>query len=242
MNKNLGDFMYKILIVEDEIDITSTLKSQIEKYGYECHIVKKFEKVIDVFQELEPHLIIIDINLPASDGYYWLRKIRQVSTCPIMIMFDQMSEIDQIHAIEDGADNFITKPFILNVVLAKINSLIRRNYGEYAKEEESRILRKGNTTLKLDTVCLSTEKKEEMLTVKELRLCRMLFENFSHVVTREQLLSALWDEKEFVEENTLTVNIKRLWKKLESVNSSLEVKTIRGIGYQLIEKSNEVIF
>ncbi|GIO22689.1 response regulator transcription factor [Oceanobacillus sp. J11TS1] len=229
--------MYKILIVEDEIEIATTLKSHIERYGYECHIVEEFEKVLDVFQEIEPHLVILDINLPAFDGYYWSRKIRQVSTCPIMILSARMSEIDQVYGIENGADDFIIKPFLLDVVLAKINGQIRRIYGEYAKEPESRILRKGNTALNLDMVRLSTMEKEEMLTVKELRLCHMLFENFPHVVTRQQLLSSIWDEEGFVEENTLTVNIKRLREKLKSIHSSLEVKTIRGIGYQLMEES-----
>ncbi|MEI3615005.1 response regulator, partial [Pseudogracilibacillus sp. SO30301A] len=102
--------MHKILIVEDVIDIASTLKSHIEKYEYECQIVGKFKKVLDVFQEIEPHLVIMDINLPAFDGYYWLRKIRQVSTCPIMILSAQMGEIDQVYGYENGADDFIIKP------------------------------------------------------------------------------------------------------------------------------------
>lgn len=139
--------MYKVLIVEDEINTASTLKRHIKKYGYECHIVEEFKKVLDVFQEIKPHLVIMDINLPAPDGYYWLRKIRQVSTCPIMILSAQMSEIDQIYGIENGADDFIIKPFVLDVVLAKIYSRIRRTYGEYANETKSQISRKGNTTL-----------------------------------------------------------------------------------------------
>ncbi|GIN70317.1 DNA-binding response regulator [Bacillus sp. J14TS2] len=229
--------MYKILIVEDETSIASTLKNHIEKYGYECHIVEDFEKILDIFQEIEPHLVIMDINLPAFDGYYWSRKIRQVSTCPIMILSARMSEIDQVYGIENGADDFITKPFVMDVVLAKINGQIRRIYGEYAKDTKSRILKKGNTALNLDTVRLSTSIEEEVLTVKELQLCNMLFEAFPNVVSRQQLLAAIWDEEAFVEENTLTVNIKRLRNKLETIHSSLEVKTIRGIGYQLMEKN-----
>ncbi|MFA9458828.1 response regulator transcription factor [Halalkalibacter sp. AB-rgal2] len=228
--------MYRILIVEDEISITNTLKNRLKKYGYECHTIEDFKRVLDVFQETEPHLVIMDINLPYFDGYYWSRKIRQISTCPIMILSARMSELDQIYGIENGADDFITKPFVMDVVLAKINGQIRRTYGEYAKNAERRILQIGNTILNLDTVRLSTPKQEEVLTVKELQLCNMFFEAFPNVVTRQQLLSVIWDEEGFVEENTLTVNIKRLRKKLENVQSSLELKTIRGIGYQLMEK------
>ncbi|ERI10652.1 response regulator transcription factor [Aneurinibacillus aneurinilyticus] len=229
--------MYKILIVEDEVTIANTLKNHLEKYGYDCHTVVDFEKVLDVFQDVEPHLVIMDINLPAFDGYYWSRKIRRVSNCPIMILSARMSELDQVYGIENGADDFITKPFLMDVVLAKINGQIRRVYGEYAKKPQTRILKKGNTALNLDTVRLSTSEQEELLTVKELQLCAMLFKAFPNVVTRQQLLTAIWDDEAFVEENTLTVNIVRLRKKFEAIHSSLEITTIRGIGYQLTEKS-----
>lgn len=178
----------------------------------------------------------MDVTLPAFDGYYWCRKIRQISKCPIVILSARMNESDQVYGIENGADDFITKPFLLGVVLAKINGQIRRVYGEYAKNEHIRILKQGNTILNMDTVRLHTLKKEEPLTVKELQLFVMFFEAYPNVVTRQQLLTAIWDEEEFVEENTLTVNIARLRKKLEGINSDLEINTIRGIGYQLTER------
>lgn len=227
--------MYKILIVEDDMDIAQILKKQLEKYGYQCLIVYEFEKVLDSFQEFQPHLVLMDINLPAFDGYYWSRKIRQVSNCPLMILSARMSDADQVYGIENGADDFITKPFSLEVVLAKINGQIRRIYGEYAVDSQARILKKGNTTLNIDTVRLSTPEHEELLTVKELRLCTMLVEAYPNVVTRQQLLTAIWDDETFVEENTLTVNIVRLRKKLEAIQSSIEIITVRGIGYQLSE-------
>lgn len=228
--------MYKLLIVEDEMNIASTLKDHLEKYGYHCLVVENFQKVLEYFHEFQPHLVIMDITLPAFDGYYWCRKIRQISKCPIVILSARMNESDQVYGIENGADDFITKPFLLGVVLAKINGQIRRVYGEYAKNEHMRILKQGNTILNMDTVRLHTLKKEELLTVKELQLFVMFFEAYPNVVTRQQLLTAIWDEEEFVEENTLTVNIARLRKKLEVINSDLEINTIRGIGYQLTEK------
>lgn len=234
---NLEDAMYKLLIVEDEMNIANTLKNHFEKYNYDCYIVEVFEKVLDTFQEFQPHLVIMDINLPAFDGYYWSRKIRQISNCPIMILSARMSGLDQVYGIENGADDFITKPFLMDVILAKVNGQIRRVYGEYAKNPQTRKLKVGNSTLNLDTVRLFTPEHETMLTIKELQLCSTLFEAFPNVVTRQQLLAAIWDDETFVEENTLTVNIVRLRKKLESIHSSLEITTIRGIGYQLAEKS-----
>lgn len=228
--------MYKLLLVEDEINIANTLKEHLEKYGYRCLIVENFQKVIEYFHDFQPHLVIMDVTLPAFDGYYWCRKIRQISKCPIVILSARMNESDQVYGIENGADDFITKPFLLGVVLAKINGQIRRVYGEYANNEHIRILKQGNTTLNMDTVRLHTLKKEEALTVKELQLFVMFFEAYPNVVTRQQLLTAIWDEEEFVEENTLTVNIARLRKKLEVINSDLEINTIRGIGYQLTER------
>ncbi|MGG4263804.1 response regulator transcription factor [Peribacillus simplex] len=229
--------MYKVLIVEDEMHIANALKNHFGKYGYDCRIIVDFEKVLDVFQDFQPHLVIMDINLPYFDGYYWSRKIRKVSNCPIIILSARMSELDQVYGIENGADDFITKPFLMDVVVAKINGQIRRVYGEYAQESQTHIFKKGDTSLNLDTVRLYTSYGEELLTVKELQLCRILLETFPNVVTRQQLLTSIWDEEAFVEENTLTVNIKRLRKKLEAINSSLEITTIRGIGYQLREKS-----
>src|SRR5690625_1275172 len=152
--------MYKILIVEDEQNIAETLKNHLEKYGYFCYLIEDFEKVFDVFQEVEPHLVIMDINLPTFDGYYWSRKIRQVSNCPIMILSARMSEIDQVYGIENGADDFITKPFLMDVILAKVNGQIRRVYGEYAKDSQTRKLKVGNSTLNLDTVRLFTPEHE----------------------------------------------------------------------------------
>lgn len=229
--------MYRILIVEDDTYIANELIRHLEKNGYDCYKIEDFESVIEPFQQIKPHLTIMDINLPAFDGYYWSRKIRLISTCPIVILSARITEMDQIYGIENGADDFIIKPFKLDVVLAKINGQIRRNYGEYAQNNASRILKVNNTILNANTVRLSTSWQEEPLTLRELQLCTILFETFPNAVTRQQLLSAIWDEEEFVEENTLSVNIKRLRTKLENIYSLLKIKTIRGIGYQLVEKS-----
>lgn len=236
MLEKVEEMMYKILIVEDEKQIANELKHHIEKYGYHCVIAKDFVTILELFQQVKPHLVIMDINLPAFDGYYWSRKIRQQSTCPIVILSARLSEIDQVYGIENGADDFITKPFSMDVILAKINGQIRRSYGEYAQEIGTRTFIVHDTTLNLDTVRLTTKQVEETLSVKELQLCHILFEAYPNVVTRQQLLSAIWDDETFVEENTLSVNIGRLRTKLKKIQSALEIKTIHGIGYQLLEK------
>jgi len=128
----------------------------------------------------------------------------------------------------------MTKPFSLDVFMAKVNGLIRRTYGEYASSDSS-IITIANTTLNTDTVRLQTAKQESLLTLKEMQLCKLLFDSYPNVVTRQELLSAIWDDETFVEENTLSVNIGRLRKKFEVIQSSLAIKTIRGLGYQLVE-------
>lgn len=227
---------HKILLIEDDTLIANLLATHIEKYGYTCIIANDFDNILDIFIEGNPHVVLLDINLPKYDGYYWCRKIRQISNQPIILISARNSEMEQVMGIESGADDYITKPFYNDVVIAKIKSQIRRIYGEYSKDSQTHTLIRGNTSLNLDTVRLSTPIREEVLTVTELRLCHILFEAFPNVVTRQQLLSVIWDEESFVEENTLTVNVKRLRKKLETIQSSLEVKTIRGIGYQLMEE------
>lgn len=228
---------HKIMLIEDDMSIANLLSEHINKYGYQCIIVRDFDNILDVFIEEKPHVVLLDINLPKFDGYYWCRKIRQISNQPIILISARSSESEQVMGIESGADDYITKPFYFDVVLAKIQSQIRRVYGEYSKESESHILTRGNTSLNLDTVRIFTPLKEEILTVTELRLCHILFETFPNVATRQQLFSVIWDEENFVEENTLTVNVKRLRKKLDTIQSTLEIKTIRGMGYQLMEEN-----
>lgn len=226
--------MYKIYIIEDDANIASLIVEHLTKYQYECHTVQHFTHITEEFNNIQPHLVIMDINLPTYDGYFWSRKIRQLSTCPIIIVSARVNDIDQVYGIENGADDFITKPFSLDVFMAKVNGLLRRTYGEYALTESSSITI-ANTTLNPDTVRLQAEGNESLLTLKEMQLSKLLFEAFPNVVPRQKLLSAIWDVETFVEENTLSVNIGRLRRKMEAIHSKLEIKTIRGLGYQLVE-------
>ncbi|MFF2179464.1 response regulator transcription factor [Lysinibacillus sp. NPDC058147] len=226
--------MYKIYIIEDDPNISKIIVEHLSKYQFECHTVQQFNHIVEEFQAIQPHLVVMDINLPTYDGYFWSRKIRQLSKCPIIIVSARVNDIDQVHGIENGADDFITKPFSLDVLMAKVNGLIRRTYGEYASSE-SNVISIANTTLNANTVRLYTEQHECLLTLKEMQLSKLLFEAYPNVVPRQKLLSAIWDDESFVEENTLSVNIGRLRKKFEAIQSKLEIKTIRGLGYQLVE-------
>ena len=228
--------MYKIYIIEDDANIASLIVEHLAKYQFECFTVQQFPHIIEEFNTIQPHLVIMDINLPTYDGYFWSRKIRQLSICPIIIVSARVNDIDQVYGIENGADDFITKPFSLDVLMAKVNGLLRRTYGEYAITETTTITI-ANTTLNPDTVRLQTKGNESLLTLKEMQLSKLLFEAYPNVVPRQKLLSAIWDDETFVEENTLSVNIGRLRRKLEAVHSQLEIKTIRGLGYQLVEES-----
>lgn len=226
--------MYKIYIIEDDINISKIIEEHLSKYQFECYTVQQFNQIVEEFQAIQPHLVIMDINLPTYDGYFWSRKIRQLSNCPIIIVSARVNDIDQVYGIENGADDFITKPFSLDVLMAKVNGLIRRTYGEYASSDSNSISI-ANTTLNANTVRLYTEKHESLLTLKEMQLSTLLFEAYPNVVPRQKLLSVIWDDESFVEENTLSVNIGRLRKKFDAIQSRLEIKTIRGLGYQLVE-------
>lgn len=242
LSKELKKMTYNIFIVEDEFLIRQQLKEYLEAHDFICHVVTKFDTLIDQFKEVDPHLVLMDVNLPVFDGYYWSRKIRQESTAPIIIVSARNSDIDQIYGIENGADDFVTKPFSFELLMVKINSHLRRVYGEYSHVDNRKdFLKIEGTTLDLNIIELSHNTVNEGLSITELKLAQSLFEAYPNLVKRQKLFSVIWDDEEFVEENTLTVNIKRLRNKMKLIESDLEIRTIRGAGYQLVKK-NETIY
>ncbi|NLT95841.1 MAG: response regulator transcription factor [Clostridia bacterium] len=222
------------MLVEDDVSIARLLSSQIEKYGYKTVIVKDFAKVLDIFIAENPHLVLLDINLPKYDGYYWCRKIRQVSTKPIILISARDSEMDQVLGIESGADDYITKPFYYEVVIAKIKSQLRRCYGEFAHDvsEEKKIEYEG-LTLFPERPELYFNNNKTVLTKKEAVLAEALMGMAPRAVSREMLMEKLWDHQTFIDENTLNVNVARLRKKLQEIGIDDAVETVRGYGYRL---------
>lgn len=225
--------MYKILIVEDDDKISSMLKEELERYNYKVIGIDDYEKVLDIFIKEDPHIVLLDINLPKYDGFYWCREIRKISNVPIIYISARFSDMDQVLAIERGGDDYIIKPFSFDIVNAKIKSLLRRTYGEYQNNQGLNILDVDGLILDKNKHFLKYNDKKVELTNKELNLLNLLMTNINNVVSREDLLEELWDDISFVDDNTLSVNITRVRKQLDKLGIRGSIKTKRGQGYMM---------
>ncbi|MCD9021903.1 response regulator transcription factor [Cohnella silvisoli] len=225
--------MQRIMICEDDPKLSAILKSNIEKYGYDTGVVQEFDRVVEFFQSYDPHLVLMDVNLPKYDGFYWCRQIRALSKCQILFISARSGEMDQVMALEYGADDYITKPFHLEVLMAKIRSQMRRAYGEYAPNTEERIVKLFGLFLYPERLEMELNGNNNQLTKKEAVLLEILIQQSPRVVSREALLEKLWDDQAFVDENTLNVNITRLRKKLQEIGIDNGIETVRGAGYRL---------
>lgn len=224
---------YTIFIVEDDMKIAELLGSHIEKYGHTAVIAADFQQILQQFQSLRPHLVLMDINLPSFDGFYWCRQIRTVSTCPIIFVSARSGEMDQVMAIENGGDDYLTKPFHYEVVMAKIRSQLRRAYGDYAAVIEERVVEREGLALHPEKMELRLGGKSVELTKKETVLAETLLLGFGKLVGRELLLEKLWDDYAYVDDNALSVNVTRLRKKLSELGIQDALETVRGTGYRL---------
>ncbi|HEY4578410.1 MAG TPA: response regulator transcription factor [Savagea sp.] len=225
---------HKIFIVEDDRKIAQLLADTLEKYQYEVAIIQDFDQVVEEVVAFDPHLILLDINLPSYDGYYWCRQLRQHTTVPVLFISARSGEMDQVFALENGGDDFITKPFHYEIVLAKIRSHIRRTYGEYAINQSERIIKQGQLQLFIERMELVKGEEKIPLQKKECAILHLLMEESPKVVTRESLLEELWDDQSFVDENTLNVNVARVRKKLQEYHILSQIETVRGAGYRFL--------
>lgn len=230
---------HRILIVEDDLKIATLLADTLRKYHYDVCAVESFDHILDDFKSFNPHLVLLDINLPSYDGYYWCRQLRQLTTCPIIFISARSGEMDQVFALENGGDDFITKPFNYEIVLAKIKSHLRRSYGEYATKQEERTIKQGQLELFLERMELHTKNAEIPLQKKECVVLELLMSQAPKVVSREKLLEELWDDQAFVDENTLNVNIARVRKKLSDYHVKSTIETVRGAGYRFVLSTEE---
>ncbi|MEC1259493.1 response regulator transcription factor [Bacillus swezeyi] len=228
--------MYKILIVEDDERIASILYDHLHKYGYEVNAVEKYDQIKQEFIEKGADLVLLDINLPYFDGFYWCRQIRAVSNVPIIFISARTDELNQVMAIEHGGDDYITKPFHLEVVHAKIKSALRRTYGEYsaAVHQEAQVMELGGLYIYPEKFEAEWQGRRISLSQKEFQLLFIFVKEHDRIVTRDELLEALWDEIEFVDDNTLTVNVNRLRKKLGELGLENAIATVRGHGYRFL--------
>jgi len=228
--------LYRILIVEDDDKIAAILHDYMEKYGYEALRTTDFRDIKQTFVELSPDLVLLDINLPHYDGFYWCRQIRTVSNAPIIFLSARVGEMDQIMAIENGGDDYITKPFHLDIVIAKVKSVLRRAYGEYAGPNvNGNAMSREVAGLLLDAAknTMEWEGGKADLSRNEYLLIDCLARHADRIVSRETLLEALWDDIDFVDDNTLNVNVTRVRKKLEEIGIHKAIETVRGQGYRL---------
>ena len=230
----------RIFIVEDDLKIAEMLAETLRKYHYEVETAKDFDRILEEAEAFDPHLILLDINLPSYDGYYWCRQLRLTTTCPIIFISARSGEMDQIFALENGGDDFITKPFHYEIVLAKIRSHLRRAFGEYALKQEERTVKAGRLTLYMERMELHVKNEVIPLQKKEAVVLGLLLAHYPKVVSREQLLEELWDDQAFVDENTLNVNMTRVRKKLADYNVQSAIETVRGAGYRLLIDEGEL--
>lgn len=221
--------MAKIMVVEDEGVIRQLILEELKKWQFDTYGVTNFEKVFDDFEAQEPQLVLMDINLPVFDGYYWCQKIREVSKVPIIFISSRNTNMDMIMAMNMGADDFVTKPFEIDVLVAKINALLRRSYN-YA-ESNSETLAHNGLVLNVDNGSVDVNGEMIDLSKNEYRLLYILMKNHGKILTREKLLRALWDDERFVDDNTLTVNINRLRRKIEQAGVKGYIETKVGQGY-----------
>ncbi|HEM6216891.1 TPA: response regulator transcription factor [Streptococcus suis] len=223
--------MQKILVIEDDKTISQLVAKNLINWGYQVQEVQDFQMVLEQMEEFQPHLILLDIGLPFFNGYYWCQAIRKTSRVPIMFLSSHDQPMDIVMAINMGADDYVTKPFEMTVLLAKIQGLLRRTY-DFVGEQS--LLWFEEVSLDLKTMQVSYKQEVEELTRNEFQILRVLFEHGKEVVSREELMRELWNSDIFVDDNTLSVNIARLRKKLAELGLPNLIMTKKGVGYGLV--------
>ena len=221
--------MPKILIVEDDEKLRNEVEIFFNNNGYQAESLKKFDNTIQDIININPDLILLDINLPGADGEYVCKEIRKQSNVPIIIVTSRDNEVDELLSINYGADHYITKPFNIQILLAKTNSLLKRSN---MKSEQDKI-DAGDFIINLSNSTIIKGNKEIELTKNELKILKYLNEKRDKIVSREEIMDYLWESNSFIDDNTLTVNITRLRNKLEELNLKELLETKRGQGYIL---------
>lgn len=223
-----GENMYKLLIVEDEQGISEEIKRQAENWGLEVRCAADFRNIMAEFAEFDPQLVLMDIALPFFDGYHWCSEIRKVSKVPIIFISSASDNMNIVMAMNMGADDFIAKPFDGSVLIAKVQAMLRRTYDFGGAMP---VLEHKGALLNTGDGCLTYGEEKLELTKNEYRILLCLMENKGTIVSREKLMEALWATDSFVDENTLSVNVDRLRKKLEAAGLKDFIATKFGAGY-----------
>ena len=220
----------KILIIEDDETLAGEMASFLVRWGYETHTIRRFDSILEEFREIRPQLVLMDINLPFYDGFYWCARIRQVSRVPILYISSRSDDRDKIMAMAQGGDDYVEKPFHLDLLKAKIQAILRRTY-EYKVKEQ--IFLGDNLYIDGEQQALFMGEKEIFLTKSERKILMKLAEKRPDVVTREELMMALWETDEYVSDGTLTTLISRLRDRLRTQCGREMIATKKGQGYFL---------
>lgn len=222
--------MYRIWIVEDEAGIALSLKKYLESWGYQISLAEDFEHILTTFHALKPDLVLMDITLPHANGFVWTQKIREVSKVPIIFISSAKENMNIVRAVLAGADDFVSKPFDLNVLLAKIQAILRRTYDFGGPTD---YLQKDGLIFRIQENTIYYQGKSVELTRNEGRILQMLMSHQGSIVKRTDLMEYLWQNDAFVDENALSVNVNRLRHKLSSIGIEDWIHTRKGLGYQL---------
>lgn len=219
---------YKILIVEDNEVIAKMVKESLEKWDYVVEYVVDFKNILQQVIDYVPDMILLDINLPYYNGFYWCKEIRNVTKVPVVFLSSADDNMNIVMAMDMGGDDFIAKPFDLNVLTAKINAMMRRTY---SYQGNTNVISVGDVVLNLSEGKVSCGDKQAELTKNEYKILQLLMENNGTIVDRDRIITCLWEGDEFIDDNTLTVNVTRIRKKLKSIGVDDFIKTKKGVGY-----------
>lgn len=217
------------MIVEDDETIRDTISDTLQKWNFETFTTTDFTETLNNFIAEKPHLVLLDINLPVYDGFYWCQKIREISKAPILFISSRNTNMDMVMAMNMGGDDFVNKPFSIEVLTAKINAILRRTYN-YADQAIDAI-QHNNVILNLKDGSATVGEQHIDLSKNEYKLLHLLMKNHGKIISREKLLRGLWDDERYVDDNTLTVNINRLRKKIEQAGAVGYIETKVGQGY-----------
>lgn len=221
--------MFKILLIEDDTTLFTEVKNRLSDWSYDVHGIEDFSKVIQEFAAIKPDLVIIDIQLPRFDGFHWCRMIRSGSNVPILFLSSRDHPTDMVMSMQLGADDFIQKPFHFEVLIAKVQAILRRVYNY---NTESITLKTWcGATVDYEKNAVTNDAGSIELTKNEFYILKLLIEQKNRIVSREDIIKSLWDDERFVSDNTLTVNVNRLRKKLEEIGLGSQIETKVGQGY-----------
>lgn len=220
--------MYRILLVEDDSEIAGAIASQASMWDYQVHPVSDFHNVMHEFEVVQPHLVLMDIGLPFFNGYHWCTEIRKVSKVPIIFLSSAADNMNMVMAMSMGADDFIAKPFDMSVLMVKLQAILRRSYDFTA---DTKVLTHKGASLNTGDYTFEYEGNKIELSKNEYRILLELMTNKGNVVSRNKLMEKLWETDSFVDENTLSVGVNRLRKKLESAGLKDFIGTKHGVGY-----------